>query len=156
LAFCGDEVLLCEVPVRNIAIVFLLSILTAIPANAQYTEYKPRTKDEIALVKLEDAWCDAAIRRDRGKLEAVFADDLIWLTDSASMNREQAINHYLTETQIYSLRQTEVVIRIYGDAAVVTSHVHVKYKKDGKDLEDTHGSTDVFVKRHGRWWLVST
>lgn len=141
---------------RNIGILILLGFLTAIPARAQYTEYTPHTRDEISLVKLENDWCDAAIKRKRAKLEAVFADDLIWLTDSGSMNKEQAINHYLTETEIHSIRQTEVAIRIYGNVAVVTSHVHVKYKKEGKELENTHGSTDVFVKRRGRWKLVST
>ena len=126
------------------------------PAHTRYTDYTPRTNDEIALVNAEDQWCDATIKRDKASLEDVFADDLIYLTAKGSMNKAQTIVDYLTETQILTLRLTEVLIRVYGDAAVVTSHVHVRYKSEGKVVEDIHPSTDVFVKRQGRWRLVST
>jgi ketosteroid isomerase-like protein len=125
-------------------------------AQAQYTDYVPHTDDEIALVRAEDQWCDAAIKRDKTRLEEVFADDLIYLTAKGSMNKAQTITDYLTGTQILSLRLTEVLIRVFGDSAVVTSHVHVRYKNGGKTVRETHASTDVFIKRDGVWRLVST
>ena len=133
-----------------------LLCLAAVGSHAQYTDYTPGTNDEIALVNAEDQWCDAAIKRDKARLEEVFADDLIYLTAKGSMNKSQTIADYLTGTQILALRLTEVLIRIYGDSAVVTSHVHVRYKSDGKVIKEIHPSTDVFVKRQGRWRLVST
>ena len=141
---------------KSFVLVFLLTLFAWTPASAQYTAYVPRTTDEVALVSLEDDWCDATIKRDRTRLERVLADDLIYLTDTGSRNKKQTIEDYLTSTAILSLRLTEVVIRVYGATAVVTSHVHVRYKRGGKSFKDTHASTDVFVKRDGRWRLAST
>jgi hypothetical protein len=65
---------------RTVIFGCLLSLATVGSAHAQYTDYTPRTNDEIALVNAEDQWCDAAIKRDKERLEEVFADDLIYLT----------------------------------------------------------------------------
>lgn len=94
--------------------VFSLSVIAVGTASAQYTQYTPHTNDEIALVKAQDEWCDAAIKRDKTRLEAVFANDLIYLTAEGSMNKNQTIDDYLTATQTLSVRLTEAVIRVYG------------------------------------------
>lgn len=141
---------------RRILLISILGALVATPGSAQYTAYTPRTPDETALVKLEDLWCDAAIKRDSAGLDSVFADDIIWLTDTTSLSKPQILDLYLRQDTLNALRLSEVVIRIFGSTAVVTSHVHVTYTEGGKDGADTHASTDVFVKRKGRWWLVST
>jgi len=39
--------------------------------------------------------------------------------------------------------------RVFGDMAMVQSHVHVKKTTDGKLVENDHTDLDVFAKRNG-------
>ena len=50
---------------------------------------------------------------------------------------------------------SEVKVRVYGDAAVVTSRVHVKLTSSGR-VDDRVRVTEVYVKQGGKWRCVST
>lgn len=141
---------------RAAILLCLVSLAAAAQTSMSYLDYAPRTNDETEIVRAENEWCDAAIHRDKSRLADVFADDLIYMTTKGSRNKAQAIDDYLTHIQVIKLRLTEVSIRAYGDSAVVTGHVHVRYKSNGKVVAEINPSTDVFVKRDGHWRLVST
>ncbi|MBA3715387.1 MAG: nuclear transport factor 2 family protein [Pyrinomonadaceae bacterium] len=46
-------------------------------------------------------------------------------------------------------------MRVYGDAAVVTGRWASKGTRKGKTFDDNERYTTVYVKRDGRWQIVS-
>ena len=51
---------------------------------------------------------------------------------------------------------SEVKVRVYGDAAVVTSRVHVKLKIKGEKVDNHVRVSEFYVKQGGKWRCVST
>ena len=136
------------------AVVCLLSVAKAAVAGC-VIDYSPRSADEVAIVALENDWCDAAIKRDAKRLGDLFAEDVSWITDVGYRNREQVLHRYLEEVQERVLQQRDVRIRVTGEVAIVQSHVHVKKVVDGKLIEEDHTNMDVLAKREGRWVVIA-
>jgi ketosteroid isomerase-like protein len=47
-------------------------------------------------------------------------------------------------------------VRVIGDVAVVTARNTIKGTYMGKDVSGAYRGTDVFVKRGGRWRVLTT
>jgi ketosteroid isomerase-like protein len=127
----------------------------AISSDARcLVEYAPRSKDEAELVQIERDWCEAAIERDVKKLDGIFAEDISWIEDTGFRNKEQVLHRYMTEIQDHLIQLRDVHIRVFGNVAVVSSHLHVQKTTAGKFTDSDHTSVNVFEKRAGRWQLV--
>ena len=50
----------------------------------------------------------------------------------------------------------ELQVTAYGDTAVVTGHVSILGRQNGKVITTFSRVTDVFVQREGRWFLVAS
>jgi len=48
-----------------------------------------------------------------------------------------------------------MVVRLYGDTAVVTARADVKGRQLGEDFSGPYRYTRVWVRRNGRWQTVS-
>jgi ketosteroid isomerase-like protein len=143
---------------RSYQVLAIITLLIPAVASAQYSiDFVPHTADEKELVRIENQWSDGAIHRDAKLLEGVFADDVRWVSESGDLTKAQIIKYYLTtEAVFHSIAVTNVTIRIIDRVAIITSHVTVDATKDGKRTKRTHTSVDVFEKRNGRWWCITT
>jgi ketosteroid isomerase-like protein len=113
---------------------------------------------EQELVKLENAWIAAIIKRDGDFLKKLYADEYLF-TDSegALFNKTADISDVVSgKTKIDSANITDVKVHIYGDTAVVTGLNTLKGSYGGEDMSGPYRFTDVFVKRDGRWQVVAT
>jgi ketosteroid isomerase-like protein len=117
-------------------------------------DYAPQSPDEAELVRIERDWCDATIDRDAKKLDRIFAEDISWIEDAGYRNKAQVMHRYMVEMQEHVIELRDVRIRMFGNVATVSSHVHFKKTTAGKFTESAHTSVDVFEKRAGRWQLV--
>ena len=142
--------------IASALLAFALSSPTHAPRAGCMERVPTHNADERALVALENEWCDAAIKRDARRLDRVFADDARWITDTGYWTKAEIIDHYVHATATFAFDVTGVRILVFGSGAVVTSHVHVTKTENGKTTTSDHTSTDVFVKRAGRWLCIST
>lgn len=117
-------------------------------------DYKPNSSDEAEIMRIENDFCDAAIKRDGLRLSEIFADDLIWTENDRFTDKAGVMHRYMVDVQEIVLELRDVKIRIEGDIAVVISHVHVIKKVGGQTIENTHTDDDVFRKRGGKWQLI--
>jgi len=117
-------------------------------------DFEPKSHDEAEIVRIENEFCDAAIKRDASRLSEIFADDLIWTENDQFTDKAGVMHRYMIDVQELVLELRDVKIRIQGDIAVVISHVHVVKKVGGKTIENTHTDDDVFRKRGGKWQLI--
>lgn len=99
----------------------------------------------------------AVLARDAGALREILADDLVFVTPfgdvygkrvMAEIDREDAP---VTE----SVEIDDLVVRVYGEAAVVTGRAAVRSRLAGRDLGGLFRYTRVYARRPGAWQLVS-
>jgi ketosteroid isomerase-like protein len=55
-----------------------------------------------------------------------------------------------------STKNDDMKVQVYGDTAIVTYRSTDKGKYKDFDISGQYRWTDVFVKRNGRWQIVST
>ncbi len=132
----------------------MLSGIVAAPASLAQVSATP----EQELVKLENSWKEAVIRRDAAALQRLYADEYL-STDQEGMvwNKAQDIDiDTKGVSRLASYKLDDVKVRLYGDVAVVTGHNSSKGTLHGNAASGQSRFTDVFVKRDGRWQCVAS
>jgi ketosteroid isomerase-like protein len=115
---------------------------------------------EQALIKLENEWSQASIKRDGAALQRFYADEYL------STNAEGVVSDKATElknltTGVFLLtayKFEDMKVHVYGDTAVVTGRNTIKGRWEdlGRDVSGPYRFTDVFVRRDGRWQCVAS
>jgi ketosteroid isomerase-like protein len=118
--------------------------------------------EESALRSLLATWDDAYQRRDTVALQALLADDYV-LTDAggAVLDRAQYLSSVVKSpdfAKVESWTSEAVLVRVYGEAAVVTGVSAVKGRPRGRAqaFGSRYRFTDVWVRRGGTWKAVAT
>jgi ketosteroid isomerase-like protein len=125
-------------------------------------EWRDQTSTETAsveqeLITLEKRWNDSWVKRDPAFLDRILADDYIETDpdgDMATKAEELALVRS-TETTITAVMADDFMVRVYGDAAVVTFRLTFKKPVDGKEMTGQERFTDTWIKRDGRWQCVA-
>jgi len=136
---------------KRAVVLTLLGFVVSFPAHSQTAN---ATEQEI--LKLEQTLIDADHRHERATLERLLADDFLALNSNGTMeNKAEAIawsvsaDNKWTDAKLSNLR-----VRIYGDAAVVTGNLMLTGSAKGY-VSGPRLITDVWVRRDGRWQAVS-
>ena len=106
----------------------------------------------------EDARREAILRNDTAALDNMIAASFLGILDDGRVvNRadELAVNRP-SDRKVESWDATDVVIRIYGDTALVTGRAAVKDRLRAEGTRAfTFSFTHVWAKLGGRWQLVA-
>ena len=132
---------------------FLLPVFIAITASAQ-TPSGP----EQELASVERAWGEALILRDTAALEKLYASEYLF-TDpfGAVVTRDQDIANVKSgDFVLKSFEISDVKVRVYGDVGVMTGLNRSQASFKGADASGDYRFTDVFVKRDGRWQVITS
>jgi ketosteroid isomerase-like protein len=112
----------------------------------------PSSPDEAAVRALDDAFTRAFPACDVAAYRSILADDFrSILADGRAIGRDEFLRQAAESPGVSDFRTEEVTVRVYGDAAVVTGQVG--YRRNGVQVRSRH--TDVYVRRDGRWRMVS-
>lgn len=89
--------------------------------------------------------------------EENLAEDYVLITPSGAVKRKGDIVRELSAPgmRMDPFETSEVQLRMYGDSAVVTGRMTQKFVVGGVRYTNDVRYTDVYVKRKGRWLLVS-
>jgi hypothetical protein len=120
--------------------------------QAKLSKANPTTEQELlALVK---KWNDAELKGDSPTIAALLADEFSFLGGSS---RSEYLDLMKPDPSlvIESATIENPNVRVYGDAAVVTSLNVFRLKKDGAPFAGKFLSLTVWIKRVGRWQCVS-
>jgi ketosteroid isomerase-like protein len=129
----------------------ILAVVCLLPVWAQ-------TAAEKELIKVENDWNTASIKRDTKTLELLYASEY-HSTDYTGKTYTKAEDLKSTtdpKNVFTSGVLSDLQVHIYGQTAVVTGLNTVKASYDGKETSGDYRFTDVFVKRDGRWQCVAT
>jgi ketosteroid isomerase-like protein len=124
------------------------------PAGASAEPSSP----EQQIRKLEQDWADAVKRRDVEKLDQMQASDYVFTGPGGVVwSKQRALETIKSgDLEIDSFTFSDVKVRVYGDAAVVTLQVNWNARFRGLDISGPQRMTDVFIKQGGRWQCVAS
>ena len=130
----------------------LLAFLAAAAAgqSAQVTQ-----AEKMAIAKVWGDVADAAAKKDRKALEAIYAADFVHVHAKGLIDdRTKRLDAILTgEPTIDTATQIDLAFRKYGDTIIAAGTATVN-GDDGKPV--TYAVTRVYVKEKGRWVFASS
>ncbi len=146
--------------------VLLFCALAALPAFcAQHVALHPRPpfdsgdQQEVIrqIVDMERQAKEASLRRDADFSLRTLADDYVAITPLGQVTTKQESVTVRRSGQLRyeAMNVTDMVVRVYGDTAVVTARADVKGHQLGEDFSGPYRYTRVWVRRNGHWQTVS-
>jgi ketosteroid isomerase-like protein len=113
------------------------------------------TADEVT--QAEKAWASAVVKGDLATLDKMLAPELIY-THSSSVVENKAVYFGKLKSgalKYESIQHEEIVVKAYGDAAVLHCKVQMKGVSGGAPFTAHAVMTHVWVKQGGRWQLAA-
>jgi len=109
------------------------------------------------IIDLERQAKEAALKRDAAFSEKTLADDYVAISPLGQViNKADTIAARKTAQLRYeSIEISEMVVRLYGNTAVVTARAEVKGRELGEEFSGPYRFTRIWVRRSGRWMTVS-
>ncbi len=144
-------------------LVVMLSGLLLFASAATSQNKKPKViGDSVAVTEVMQAIAThraAMLRKDTKTLDSLWGDEYLFTNANGALvtKAERIANLKSGATSLDSIAPNEdqVHVRIYGNVAVVKSHVYLKGQYSGQATADNFRSIHVWVERKGRWQLVA-
>ena len=113
---------------------------------------------EKEVAKLSKQMTDAFVKGDMAFADGVTADDWMIIVGNGSVgDKSQLLKNVKDGTLKYEvLDKSEMKVRVYGEAAVVTGRAQSRIKVKGQEVGGIDRFTEVFVRQGGKWRCVST
>jgi hypothetical protein len=107
-------------------------------------------------IKVDEEFNQAVRTKDRATLERVLADDLSWVARGDRLNKAQVIADIVSENLHFkALSHDSVVIKLFGNTAVMTGHSTSILEYKGKLFSAPRLFTSVYMKLNGQWQMVA-
>ncbi len=143
----------------------LFCAVVALPAfSAQHVALHPRTGFDTGeqetirqIVDMERQSKEASLHRDADFSLRTLADDYVAITPLGQVTTKQETVSARRSGQLRyeSMNITDMVVRLFGDTAVVTARADVKGHQLGEDFSGPYRYTRVWVRKNGHWQAVS-
>jgi ketosteroid isomerase-like protein len=137
----------------------------AVPAfSGQHVSLRPRPSSDPAdqatvreIVDMERQAREASIHRDAEFSRRTLAEDYVAITPLGQVTTKQDTISARKSGQLRyeTIDVSDMVVRVYGDTAVVTARADVKGHQLGEDFSGPYRYTRVWVRRTGHWQAVS-
>lgn len=135
----------------------MLSLLLVAIALVQAPAGAQTDADVAALTRLETEWNTAHIRGDAAVLERLFADDVVIMVPAMRvMTKADAVGMFTSGRMKFDRYETsETKFRVFDTTAIVTGRLRRTRVTGGTTVDDDWRFTKVYVRRAGRWQVVS-
>jgi ketosteroid isomerase-like protein len=122
---------------------------------------KTRSENEQEIVDAEREWADVVTRRDQLTADMILADEfrltgpeLERLSTGRAVTKDVWIET-LPLIEVRSFDLNDLQISVYGSAAVAFVRAALDWTIQGRSLPSRYMLTDLWVKREGRWKVVT-
>jgi ketosteroid isomerase-like protein len=134
----------------------LLPLLIALGSFQGVTPSR-EASDTDTLRRLETVWNEAHVHGDADALEHLWGDDLeVAVPKMAVMTKSQALAFARSGRMRFQKYDTsDLRIRVFGDAAIVTGRLQRARTLNGQSVEDNWRFTKVYIRRDGNWQVVA-
>ncbi|MBO0863217.1 MAG: nuclear transport factor 2 family protein [Chloracidobacterium sp.] len=138
--------------------IIIVAALLAVATFAQRPDgQRNASKDSKSLSQLEGVWNEAHVKGDAHTLDELWGDDLVvTVPGMPSMTKTQSLAIWKSGKFKFERYQTsDVRIKVYGDAAVVTGHMRRSRTMGDRKAEDDWLFTKFYMRAKGRWKVVA-
>lgn len=138
----------------SIAVLTLIISLAAVDSSLGQSTHDADVKE---LERLETVWNEAHERGDASVLESLWADDLeVAVPGMPVMNKAEVLSFARSGRMKFQRYATsDVRVRVYGDAAVVTGRLQRTRTLNGNEVSDDWRFTKTYVRETGKWRVVA-
>jgi ketosteroid isomerase-like protein len=151
--------------VINNCLLLLFCALSVLPAfSAQHVALHPRPAYQSPeqetirqIVDMERQSKEASLRRDSDFSLRMLAEDYVAITPlgQVTTKRETISARRSGQLRYDAMNVTDMVVRVYGDTAIVTARADVKGHQLGEDFSGPYRYTRIWVRHNGQWQTVS-
>jgi len=149
------------VDIKVSTILILIAVAYTNYASAQTPQIgvastaQARSEDEIK--NLEEARNQAVLHGDVAALNRMTSDDYTFITLKGEMRtKSDILKGFASGSFHYESRQiSDLMVRVYGNTAIVTGRAIQKGMENGKDYSGDYRFTRVYVKQKDRWLTVA-
>ncbi|MFZ6760126.1 nuclear transport factor 2 family protein [Undibacterium sp. Ji50W] len=138
-------------------ILLAVASLYVLPAYAADPADQNRAAVVAELKRLSDAWDQAIIRKDRAAIESNMTEDFRQIDGSGDIETKASFVDGLVSDKLvldpYTVEDFEV--RLYDNVALLSGRSHMTGRYDGKPFKSHYRYIDIYIKRNGKWKIVS-
>ena len=139
------------------AIKLLVAASLGVAASGSAAAPSPTRAAEVELIRLEQAYARALIRKDRAFLMSFYAPEWRggnWMGFWTKSTMMQSIlaDRYVVK----SMKLRDLSAKVYGDVGIVQGVDEEVTSVNGKNTSGKWAFTDVFHRRNGRWVAVAS
>lgn len=107
--------------------------------------------DEAEVLHLDNAWNEAYLRQERGRLADILADDFAGLMPSGEPITKASLVVQNPPVKIKSIKFSEQYVQVFGNAGITRGRLTLEF--DDRRIDQRF--LRVFAKRDGRWRAVA-
>ncbi|HET9409168.1 MAG TPA: nuclear transport factor 2 family protein [Candidatus Sulfotelmatobacter sp.] len=152
--------------ITRVVWLFLLALVTTTTAALARQQVVTRPRGVSAgadqqiireVIEMERQSKEATLHRDADFTRRTLADDYVAITPLGQVTtKDDAIAARKSGQLRYeAMNISEMVVRIYGDTAVVTARAEVRGHQLGEDFSGPYRYTRIWVRHNGHWQTVS-
>jgi len=110
------------------------------------------------LIAIEKDWAQAIVANEADRIAAFMTDDWVMVSNTGVMSAERflAVVRSGELTHAAMVPAAPSLVRCFGQTAVVTARVTSTASYQGQRVDADEWTTDVFVRRDGRWLCTLT
>ena len=141
----------------GVVLVVTALILAGVGSDGNVYAFQ-QSKVEQELIQIERDWCAATVKKDATALARILADDYtsVGSRGTTSTKADELANLKGADSTTNCV-DSNIKVRIYGDAAVVTGLGTRSGTSKGVTFKDRQILwTDTFIRKDGRWQCVAT
>jgi ketosteroid isomerase-like protein len=136
---------------------FLIVVLVAALASGHSPAQSSRARtDERALLRLEDSWASALVRRDAVTFRRLLADGFVYSENDRTSTRDEVLRDTIgTPDTVTAAHNEDMRVHLFGPTAVVTGWLVVRGHGPGGPFDRRYRFTDTWARRNGQWQIVA-
>lgn len=125
-------------------------------ATACFGQSSPNA-DHRELERLETVWNEAHEHGDAAALEPLWADDLEVAVPKMPVMTKTQVLSFARSGRMKFLRYatSDIRIRVYGDAAIVTGRLQRTRVLNGQEVSDDWRFTKTYVRQNRQWHVAA-
>lgn len=139
-------------------IVLFATVLACTHSSWRDSQSRPLSSPEQTVLASEQEWVNVALAQDADKFASFLADEYVELAPGArTVDKATWVSAIRSgKTKYESVELSNLIVRVYGDTAVVLGDFTQKATSGGKDNSAAGKYVNTWINRDGRWQLVAS
>lgn len=111
---------------------------------------------KLELLKIGSEWAEAMVSNDADRIGSFMADEWVIVSERGISPKEHFLGFVRSGALAHSMFKNvgDARVKVYGDTAVLSVRVINTAYFAGQQFDADEWTSDVFVKRDGRWLCV--